>query len=126
MDTHALGKSGENIARMFLENEGHIILCQNYKVKGCEIDIVSKEKCEETSFGINEYIVFTEVKYRKDNEHGNPYEAVSFGKQKKICRAALHYLMENHYSRDTSVRFDVISIANCGIEWIKNAFEFVY
>lgn len=126
MDTHNKGNTGEDMAAGFLLGEGHEIICRNYRLKDAEIDIISKEKVENNIFGIKEYIVFTEVKFRKTNHQGQPSEAVGLSKQRKIGKAALHFLLSNGYSTDTAVRFDVISIYDCRIQWIKNAYEFVF
>lgn len=126
MNTHNKGNAGEDMAVRFLINEGHEIICKNYRLRDCEIDIISKEKASTDIFGINEYIVFTEVKLRKDINLGSPYEAVGMTKQRKISKAALHFLHSKGFSTDTPVRFDIISITGCEIQWIKNAYEYSY
>ena len=125
MDTHNIGNMAEDMAVSFLINEGHEILARNYRLRDSEIDIISVEPQIDNAFGIDRYVVFTEVKYRRSEIHGNPYDAVDFSKQKKICRAARKFLYDNKFLTDTAVRFDVISIWNEKIEWFKNAFEYV-
>lgn len=41
-----------------------------------------------------EYLVFFEVKYRKNKNAGYPEESVGTGKQKKICGVADYYLYQ--------------------------------
>lgn len=76
--TH-VGKRAEGIVADYLSRHGHTILARNYKTKYYEIDIVSATK---------DHIYFTEVKYRKNNSHGDPLEFIDQKKQKQITFAA--------------------------------------
>ncbi len=93
--------------------QGAQILEQNFYFHGGELDIVAKD---------DEYLCFIEVKYRKNQNFGSPEEAVTLAKQRKILQGARRYLYQNHLPSDTPCRFDVISIYNEEISWIKNAF----
>jgi putative endonuclease len=93
------------------------IICRNYRCKSGEIDIIAKK---------DGYIVFVEVKYRKNTSKGLPREAVTPYKQAKIRRTAENFIMEKDI-KNTDFRFDVIEIVDGGIfrkeiEHIKNAF----
>lgn len=101
------------MASLFLEKQGIDILDRNFYTRHGEIDIVGKDK---------EYLVFFEVKYRRDDYYGDPLEAVSFPKQKRIRNAARVYLYLNHYPEATYIRFDCIGIKGSDITWIKSAF----
>lgn len=110
------GKKQEETACKYLEMKGIHIIKKNYFVKQGEIDIIAKDK---------EYLVFIEVKYRRNNFSGNPLEAVTKAKQKKICKASLFFLNENKIDINrTCIRFDVIGIEANNIVHIENAFEF--
>ena len=61
------GSVQERKAAQFLINNGLTILEMNFSIRMGEIDIICKD---------NDTYVFAEVKYRKDNSHGYPYEAV--------------------------------------------------
>lgn len=98
----------------FLLSKGKKVICRNYRCKYGEIDIIYRD---------GEYIVFCEVKYRKDPKKGDPTEAVYFAKQKKISSTAIFYLMSKKYKEDTPIRFDVISILGSEVTLYKNAFE---
>jgi len=76
--TH-VGKRAEGVVAEYLAQRGHKILARNYKTKYYEIDIVSATK---------DHIYFTEVKYRKNNSHGDPLEFIDQKKQKQITFAA--------------------------------------
>lgn len=73
------GQKAEEIVAEYLERQGHKILARNHKTRFYEIDIVSATK---------EHIYFTEVKYRKNSEHGKPLDFVDKKKQKQISFAA--------------------------------------
>ena len=122
MDTHSKGSIGEDLAVRYLTENGYEVIARNYRLDDCEIDIVFKD-FQKVFCGIEEYIVFAEVKYRESHMSGYGYEAVTKGKMKKIVKAAKHFLYTNRYSGDTPVRFDVISIEKEKIDHIINAFE---
>lgn len=86
----------------------------NFSCKYGEVDIIYKD---------GDCLVFGEVKYRKNMSYGNPIEAVSNSKQKKITSTSLFYLMKKRYPSNTQVRYDIISILGNEINIIKNAFE---
>lgn len=125
MDTRSIGNNYEELAVKYLEEEGHIIVDRNFRNRNAEIDIISKEKVCDSFLGETEYFVFTEVKYRSSTIHGEPFEAVDYIKQKKICKAALKYIAKYGTGIDTPVRFDVISIESGTVNHIKNAFSYI-
>ncbi|HOQ15951.1 MAG TPA: YraN family protein [Defluviitaleaceae bacterium] len=111
-----IGDWGEDIASDFLEKEGIKIIEKNFRCKLGEIDIIAEE---------DDYLLFIEVKYRKDLSHGYPREAVTFHKQRTIAKVALWYLKKyNLWHR--SCRFDVLEILgekpDLKICLIRNAF----
>jgi putative endonuclease len=112
-----IGSWGEKLAVDYLVQCGYKIIEKNFRCKIGEIDIIARDK---------EYIVFVEVKYRKDISHGYPREAVNFYKQRTISKVALFYLKKNRLF-DHSCRFDVLEIlgqnTNLQITLIKNAFQ---
>ena len=73
------GLYAESIVADYLRSHGHTILARNHKTKFYEIDIVSATK---------DHIYFTEVKYRKNNSHGDPLEFIDKKKQQQITFAA--------------------------------------
>lgn len=90
---------------------------RNYRCRLGEIDIIGLDGSTR---------VFFEVKYRKSDAFGQPYEAVGYRKQRVICRTADHYRMTRSLPVDMPCRFDIISIRGDSIEWYKNAFEYIY
>ena len=55
------------------------------------------------------FIVFVEVKLRKNKTFGNAFDAVTYSKQQKIKAAAAQYLNTHNFA-DSFVRFDVAEI----------------
>lgn len=116
MDKRKIGTVYEELARKYLEEQGGTICACNYRCRFGEIDLVLYDEG---------YLVFVEVKYRKNNQVGYAQEAVNRKKQKVISKVASYYSMKHHISQEQAVRFDVIAITGTKIEWIKNAFEYI-
>ena len=112
MNKRKIGSDYEEKAVRYLENSGYIIVERNFYCKQGEIDIIAKN---------GEYLVFIEVKYRRDDKKGYPTEAVNYNKRNRIIKAAKYYLYKNGYM-EQAVRFDVVSIMGDEIELIKDAF----
>ena len=113
-----IGTEGEMIASDFLKRNGLDILERNYRNRYGEIDLIAKDR---------DTLVFTEVKFRKDELAGHPIEAVNVGKQRVIRNVAKHFMYNKGYDDDTYCRFDVIGIIANGedepdITWVRDAF----
>lgn len=108
------GARYEAVARTYLEARGVTILAQNFRSKQGEIDLIGRD---------GRYLVFFEVKYRRDDAKGDPSEAVGSLKQHRIREAARYYLYSRRLEETTPCRFDVISILGNQIHWIRQAFE---
>ena len=98
------GHRGEALVAKQMEKMGYEILERNFHALKAEIDIIAKK---------GNTIVFTEVKYRQNEEMGTPAEAVNYWKQQHIIRGAKAYiaqkcLMEMGYD----FRFDVAEVLN--------------
>jgi putative endonuclease len=106
-----IGTDGENTAIEYLKSKNYIILEKNYYSRYGEIDIIAKN---------NNTIVFTEVKYRKNNNYGVGMESISSRKIISLSKTAKYYLK----SEDIDCRFDVISIDQENISHIINAFDY--
>lgn len=110
-----VGNDYEKLAGEYLEAQGYEILEYNFYTRAGEIDLVARH---------DGYLVFVEVKYRKDASAGHPFEAISMQKQKNISKCALYYMKKKGLS-DMPVRFDVVGILGEEIQVLQNAFEFV-
>ena len=112
-----LGAKGEELAALFLKDNGYKIIYRNYRTKLGEIDIIAEDK------GV---LCFVEVKARGCARFGSGKEAVSGAKQRQVAKAALSFLKERNIFNKRS-RFDVVSVdgshPDIKLELIKNAFE---
>ena len=95
------GSRAEDMAVGFLEREGYRIVERNFHFgRSGEIDIIARE---------GGYLVFCEVKMRKNDEFGPPEYAVTPQKQRTIRRVAHGYLYVAGI-KDQACRFDVVII----------------
>jgi putative endonuclease len=95
-----LGEIGEQMAADTLLEQGYSLLTRRFRSRFGEIDIVAKD--EDT-------LVFVEVKARTDREFGDPADAVTVQKQRRIVRMAEEYLMLAG-GPEMACRFDVVTI----------------
>lgn len=109
------GMAWEQRAADFLKEKGYQILHTNFYSRYGEIDLVARQ---------GKYLVFLEVKYRKDIRGGHPLEAVGAGKQRRICKTAAYYCIRYGYGENTPCRFDVIGILEKEILHVEDAFPF--
>ena len=113
-----LGKLAETKALEYLKRNGLEPVTMNYNSPCGEIDIIMHDK---------NFIVFIEVKFRKNNNFINPLEAIDRQKCDKIIATSQYFLQKNHKISKMMSRFDVViitgNINNPNIEWIKNAFQ---
>ncbi len=94
------GKKAEKLAALNLRKAGYCILVKNYRTSFGEIDIVAQ---------LGKTLVFCEVKSRVSPSHGQPFEAVTAHKQKRLKKLAQFYIQKEKPTFQ-EVRFDVISI----------------
>ena len=113
MNKRTIGAEKENIAISYLTQNSMKIVAHNYRNKQGEIDIIGHHQG---------YLVFVEVKYRKDNRMGNPSEAVDYRKQRIICKVADYYRYCNGIGEFEPIRYDVIAICGEEVTWHQNAF----
>ncbi len=106
--TKEIGDSGENLVAEYLEKMGHEILFRNYKTKMFEIDIVSK---------MNEKIYFTEVKTRKNSDHGSAREMVTKKKLEQMTFAANSFMKFEKMNQKYMLA--VGTVENGNIDWFE-------
>lgn len=94
-----LGAWGETRAAEFLLEKGYALVAQNYHSRYGEIDLVMEDDA---------YLVFVEVKLRKNIRYGTPAEAVTQKKQQRLRITALAYLQ--CHETEKQPRFDVVEI----------------
>jgi putative endonuclease len=112
----ALGRLGEDAAASFYERDGYEIVDRNYRAGRGEIDLVARRGAT---------VVFCEVKTRRHDAFGAPYEAVNIDKQRRLRRLAARWLAARRPG-PVEVRFDVASVivraGRVELECIEDAF----
>ena len=113
----ALGKQGESLACEELERLGYAIVARRYRTRAGEIDIIASDAGT---------VVFVEVKARLDLSFGDPVEAVTVEKQRRVVAMATDYAAR-HDLDNTPCRFDVVTfdalVAPPRIAVYKDAFR---
>ena len=118
MPQDQLGSLGENLAVDYLISRKYRILERNFRNRIGELDIVASK---------DGMLCFIEVKTRTSEEYGDPLEAITPGKQRKIILMAQSYLNARGLD-DLQVRFDVMAVdfknpTDYTIQFFENAFE---
>lgn len=120
METRLVGHWGEQTAGEYLKKKHYKLVAMNYTCRMGEIDLIVKNR---------EYIVFVEVKLRKNAHYAEAREFVTRSKQEKIIKTASIWLSQNEAKLQP--RFDVVEIyapdgpksKSITINHIENAFE---
>ena len=103
------GAWGEEKAAQYLKKKRYTLVAAGYFCKFGEIDLIVKDR---------KFLVFVEVKLRKNAKFAQAYEYVDRRKQDRLRMTASMYLAEN--PTDLQPRFDVIEIyAPEGINTLK-------
>ena len=118
MNQRSVGQQGEVLAEEFLSSQGYKILCRNYRNRIGEIDLIAEDRgC----------ICFVEVKLRKTTRFGEPQEAITVLKKRKLYQMALCFLKDTFGHTDKKSRFDIVTIQEeekrPKLALIKNAFD---
>ena len=93
------GAWGEAQAAAYLRKKRYKIVTTNYRCRFGEIDLIVSNR---------KYLVFVEVKMRKNNLFANAYEFVDSHKQQRLRTTAELYLSQN--PTNLQPRFDVVEI----------------
>ena len=119
MNTISRGKWGEERALEFLLSNGYFFVSKGVRSRFGEIDLIVKDQG---------FIVFAEVKTRKNSNFAQAREYVGKSKQRKIIATANFWL--SRYKSKLQPRFDIIEVyapngqetENPEIIHIENAF----
>jgi putative endonuclease len=108
------GQEGEEKAANYLLREGYTIMDRNWKSGRKELDIVAVK---------DGTLVVVEVKTRRNDNYGNPEQAVTSAKIRNIVLATEAYV--RYHRLDLPVRFDIITVLSDGdvINHIEDAFR---
>ena len=98
---------------------GLLLVQRNYRLaggphaRGAEVDLILRER--------DGTLVFVEVRSRTNSGHGGALASVGGSKQRRIVRAAQHYLLRLPVL--PPCRFDVVAVDGGQINWVKAAFD---
>ncbi|MDO4783542.1 MAG: YraN family protein [Propionibacteriaceae bacterium] len=96
-----LGARGEDLAVDHLLSQGWVVIERNWRCRTGEIDIVAADP-EGT-------VVFVEVKCRAGTGYGDPLEAITYAKARRLRQLAGLWLAE-HGEGAPQVRLDAIGV----------------
>lgn len=99
MEKKKLGNFGEDKAALYLRRKGYRIVERNFSCRLGEVDIIARK---------GNYIVFVEVKLRKNADFAEALEFVTAAKQRRIISTASLWLAS--HDCELQPRFDVIEI----------------
>lgn len=108
-DKKLLGAFGEDAACRYLRRRGYKILDRNYACRLGELDIVARK---------GRFVVFVEVKLRKNADFGVAAEYVTAAKQRRVILTAERWLQQHPV--ELQPRFDVVEVyAPAGLDTKK-------
>jgi len=96
----ALGTDGEQAVARWYRSRGYAVVDRNWRVREGEIDLVLRR---------GRTIVFCEVKTRRGDAFGSPFDAVTARKRQRLRTLALRWLGEHGAGR-APIRFDVAAV----------------
>lgn len=110
--TQQIGRDAEARAETLLRSKGLRVVARNYRCHGGEIDLIMRDA---------DHLVFVEVRYRSHGDFGGALSSVGAVKQKRLIRAAQHYLSTTRWQGPC--RFDVVGFdPGADARWIRDAF----
>ena len=111
-----IGSEAEQFARTFLEQQGLTFVTGNYRCRTGEIDLIMQDGDE---------LVFVEVKYRTNSQHGSAVEFFHAQKKRKFESAVMYYMQEKGLNPSVVAhRIDLVGITGKDqqqhINWLKS------
>ena len=117
------GDSAEDAALAHLTAQGLRLVQRNYRANSAkelgEIDLIMRD---------GPTLVFVEVRARQSGRFGGAAASVTAAKQRKLIRAAQHYLQQSGgIGQSVACRFDVVALQGAEpsreLAWIRAAFH---
>ena len=97
-----LGRAGEERAARYLERCGYAVLDRNWRISEGELDLVVARRAE---------LVVVEVKTRRGEAFGHPFEAIDARKQSRLWRLAFAWVAAHPAeAQGRRLRLDAIAI----------------
>ena len=105
-----IGRSGEDRALAYLQQQGLELVARNFLCKVGELDLIMRD---------GRHLVFVEVRERNSPRFGGAAASISPAKQRRIVRAAQFYLLR--CKPLPPCRIDIVAIDGDRINWLRNA-----
>lgn len=103
------GRLGEDLADAHLRRLGWTVLERNWRCPDGELDLVCRDPEPARADGRGGTLVFVEVKYRSGLGYGDPLEAVTRAKLRKLTDLA-HRWLASHPDRAARIRIDAVGV----------------
>jgi len=97
----------------YLQSRGWEIVAHRFRVGRVEVDLIARRGA---------LVAFVEVKARRGQAFGSPFEAVTGGKRREIVKAARVW-MDRFGQQGDVYRFDCIGIVDNKLEHLEDAFR---
>lgn len=91
LTTKDIGNRGEEIASIYLKQQGYSITDRNWRTRWCEVDIVA------TKAGV---VYFVEVKYRSNTLQGSGFDYITTKKLQQMQFAAEIWIQAHMFEGD--------------------------
>ena len=101
-DKDVLGRAGEDRAARYLEESGYGVLDRNWRIRDGELDLVVARAGE---------LVVVEVKTRRGDGFGHPFEAIDARKRRRLWRLAVAWIAAHpDEAQGRRLRIDAIGL----------------
>jgi putative endonuclease len=112
-ERHRDGVAAEERAMRYLASRGWYVVAHRFRAGRIEIDLVVRR---------GSLVAFVEVKARRGQAFGTPFEAVTGAKRRDLVRAARVWIDRHGRAADV-YRFDCIGIQDGQLEHLEDAFR---
>lgn len=103
-----LGRAGEERAARYLRSRGYVILDRNWRCDQGEIDIVAHR---------DDRLCIVEVKTRRTEQYGHPFEAVDERKRRRLWRLAFAWAAAHpDAARRRDIRLEAVGLIGADAE----------
>ena len=107
-DKDALGRAGEDRAARYFEELGYTVLARNWRCREGELDLVVADATA---------VVVVEVKTRRGENYGHPFEAIDARKRTRLWRLAMAWASAHRdLVQGRRLRIDAIGLTGVALE----------
>lgn len=101
-DKDELGRAGEERAARYFTDAGYEVVARNWRCPAGEIDLVAVDA---------DHVVVVEVKTRRGEGFGHPFEAIDARKRARLWRLACAWVAENRdLAQRRRMRIDAVAV----------------